>query len=224
VGFFYFESSRLSSKIEYLIEELVVSGNGSIKIDISDGTSTVSKEYVNLTNSISNLISDKIDCSSLLDNTIYTIKAYLKNTTSNITSITRFYLYTTLTAKSNYPILINNTLDNSTDSKAYYLLDSSRYISHSYLGDNTTALDVIIQCDITSGSSGSFKIVMEGKDDENLSDSKEVITNVNTSGIIKVRVPHISVPDPTPRIKIYGRITSSSGILNLKHYEVIGVF
>lgn len=223
-GSVFGQTSRFKSAVKLAAEVKVTSGSGQLRFEATDGTHTVNIDSAAFTNTATSELKLSLDCSTLTPNVRWTFSVYGSALGGGTLEVSRFLVYAEPQSQLSGPTLINFSPNTQVNATSFSLLESSVFIAFSYLGDVTAALDVPVQVALDPGvTAAEIKVVVSAMDAVSVT-SEESVVSFTASGVKTLRVNYPNLPDPNPKVEIYGRVVSGTGYITLQHYEVIGVF
>jgi hypothetical protein len=218
-GNFYYSSKIYSTKFKVVLRGKTISGTGSIRVTISDGTNSVSSVILGI-NSESKVYESMLDCKIINDNSILNILIEYISLTDSI-NIDRIKVLGTPSNSLMIESLINTTDIIEFDSKNETLLNSGLFLSNIFKGMASNRFMFVFGTEIPVGvTQAQLKIKIGGSElgIDVYNENTVVMTPSSTLSVGYLQYPR--TPDPTLSYNIFGKVLEGSGVVKLKFFEL----
>lgn len=212
-GNFYAESSRFGKILKVSLAE---KGNGNARIDVTDGTNTVSIPLANANNASPVNTVVNVDCTSLADNAVWNIKLYGMITSGEYV-VSRF-LVQGIPVDLMAPATIMVTSPNYRTNVTTQVLADKKNFPINYAIDTACKVKVVAKMTLEAGcTSAAAYVKLTTTDGTNLSFT-DVTLNFSASGVLVGLIDFPTVIAPTVKVEVY--VWTAAGFCVLNHYEL----
>jgi hypothetical protein len=187
------------------------SGSGRVKLSLSDGTTTVSAETDEFSGSGIDVLS--LDTSTLEDGSVWDFDVSAK-TTDTSASIDRLKVLADPVNEFS-PVLALSGAGNSTNSTSFVELASGYFMAAGINVDSSGGIVALCDLDLGSASGAELRVTITSG-----GSSESATLSVSSSGVKEIRCPYPSVAASVASCRVEGRVTSGSGTISLRHYQV----
>ncbi|MDT8900938.1 pyocin knob domain-containing protein [Anaeroselena agilis] len=209
---FHAEASRFKPTIKVLVSE---KGNGNVKVDVTDGTNTVTAEMLNKNNANYATQTVDIDCSTLLDNAVWTVVLSGRAVSGEYVVSRLLVQGVPADALADLP-LITQTPNMSVNMSSLTKLDIRKFpVNMAY--DTACKLRVVAKVSLDPGTTAALVKFIATSTDGTQTSILDTTLSYDASGIQTALLDFPNVIAPTVSVEVQG---ATNGSFRLEHWEV----